>query len=81
MLLLFMKWSLNTFRYIGIPTDIAFLKTPSFNLKVPLETVLPPNNPVFQAHVIDQIRALMDAASNPIIIVDGGMSLSETTSV
>jgi len=32
--------------YIGIPTDVAFLKTPAFNLQVPLETVLPPNNPM-----------------------------------
>ncbi|KAN0110591.1 putative pyruvate decarboxylase [Hyaloscypha variabilis] len=58
--------------YIGVPTDVAFLKTPAFNLKVPLETVLPPNNPAFQSHVVEQIRGLMDAASNPIIIVDGG---------
>jgi pyruvate decarboxylase len=41
---------------------------------VPLETVLPPNNPAFQSHVVEQIRGLMDAASNPIIIVDGGAS-------
>ncbi|KAE9372442.1 putative pyruvate decarboxylase [Stipitochalara longipes BDJ] len=58
--------------YIGIPTDVAFLKTPAFNLQVPLETVLPPNNPAFQSHVVQQIRGLMDAASSPIIIVDGG---------
>jgi pyruvate decarboxylase len=60
------------FSYIGLPTDVAYLKTPSFNLQVPLETALPANNPTFQSHVVEKIRGLMDAASNPVIIVDGG---------
>jgi TPP-dependent 2-oxoacid decarboxylase len=58
--------------YIGLPTDIAMLKTPAFNLQVPLEATLPPNNPALQSHVVEKIRGLLDSASKPMIIVDGG---------
>lgn len=47
--------------------------TPATNLKVPLTTTLPPNDPGLQALVIDKIRGLMEVAKDPIIIVDGGM--------
>ncbi len=67
------------FSYIGLPTDVAFLKTPAFNLDVPLKTALPANNPTFQSHVVEKIRGLMDSASRPIIIVDGGYTLSKFT--
>ena len=59
--------------YIGLPTDVALQLTPSFNLQVPLTTALPPNNPNLQTHVLEKIRGLIDSASSPIIIVDGGM--------
>jgi len=58
--------------YIGLPTDVALQLTPSINLQVPLTTVLPPNNPNLQAHVLEKIRGLIDSASSPIIIIDGG---------
>jgi pyruvate decarboxylase len=58
--------------YIGLPTDVALQFTPSINLQVPLTTALPPNNPNLQAHVLEKIRGLIDSASSPIIIVDGG---------
>jgi TPP-dependent 2-oxoacid decarboxylase len=48
-------------------------KTPAINLKFPLTTKLAPNNPELQSFVIEKIRALMDKAENPIIIIDGGM--------
>jgi pyruvate decarboxylase len=58
--------------YIGLPTDVALQFTPSINLQVPLTTTLPPNNPNLQTHVLEKIRGLIDSASSPIIIVDGG---------
>ena len=47
-------------------------KTPAINLKFPLTTTLAPNNPELQFFVIERIRALMDKAENPVIIIDGG---------
>jgi pyruvate decarboxylase len=49
-------------------------------LKVPLTTTLPLNDPGLQALVIDKIRSMMEAAKDPLIIVDGGM-LTFLTSV
>jgi TPP-dependent 2-oxoacid decarboxylase len=48
-------------------------KTPAINLKFPLTTKLAPNNPQLQSFVIEKIRAMMDQAKNPVIIIDGGM--------
>lgn len=62
--------------YVGLPTDVALQMTPAANLKFPLITTLPPNDPGLQALVIDKIRGMMDAAKSPIIIVDGGTSRS-----
>ncbi|KUJ13706.1 putative pyruvate decarboxylase [Mollisia scopiformis] len=58
--------------YIGIPTEVALQSTPSINLSFPLTTALPPNIPDLETHVVSLIRAKLDAASSPIIIVDGG---------
>ena len=65
--------------YVGLPTDIAVQMTPATNLEFPLNTALPPNEPGLQALVVDKIRGLMDAAKDPIVIVDGGMALSQTS--
>ena len=50
--------------------------TPTINLKVPLTTALPPNDSGLQTVVTDKIRGLMEAAKEPVIIVDGGMPYS-----
>jgi pyruvate decarboxylase len=63
---------LTQLSYIGLPTDVILQTTTSFSLQVPLATALPPNNPNLETHVVEKIRGLIDSASNPVIIVDGG---------
>ncbi|RFU29302.1 hypothetical protein B7463_g7048, partial [Scytalidium lignicola] len=58
--------------YLGIPADIAMKIISPEQLKTPLITNLPANDPVLQSTVVQNIFGKIESASNPIIIVDGG---------
>ncbi|KAF2107145.1 thiamine diphosphate-binding protein [Lophiotrema nucula] len=58
--------------YIGLSTDIAYEMISDAPLASPIRTILPPNDPELESKVIAEIRSLLEKASEPIIIVDGG---------
>jgi pyruvate decarboxylase len=58
--------------YIGISTDIAYEVISDAPLTSPICTMLPPNMPELKRTVVAGIRAELDKAKFPIIIVDGG---------
>jgi len=60
--------------YIGLPTDIALKRISPAHLDTPLVTTLPKNDPAFQTKVVNEVIKATDAATSPIIIVDGGKS-------
>ena len=41
-------------------------------LKTLLQTTLPPNDKTVEEHVVASIRSLLENASKPAVIVDGG---------
>ena len=58
--------------YIGVPTDIAYAPVSNEGLKTPLPTTLPPNDKATEENVVATIRSLLENASKPAIVVDGG---------
>jgi len=58
--------------YIGVPTDIAYALVSNEGLKIPLPITLPPNDKATEEHVVATIRSLLEKASKPAIVVDGG---------
>lgn len=62
--------------YLGIPADIAMKTISPDQLKTPLITTLPANEPEWQSKAVQNILKRVETAVNPIIIVDGGMKSS-----
>jgi TPP-dependent 2-oxoacid decarboxylase len=60
--------------YIGLPTDIALKKISPAHLDTLLVTTLPKNDPASQTKDVNEVINATDAATSPIIIVDGGKS-------
>jgi pyruvate decarboxylase len=58
--------------YIGVPTDIAYAPVSNEGLKTPLPITLLPNDKTTEEHVVATIRSLLEKASRPAIVVDGG---------
>jgi pyruvate decarboxylase len=58
--------------YIGVPTDIAYAPVSNEGLKTPLPATLPPNDRATEEKVVASIRSLLENASKPAVIVDGG---------
>jgi pyruvate decarboxylase len=58
--------------YIGVPTDIAYAHVSKEGLKVLLPASLPPNDKTTEGNVVATIRSLLENASKPAVIVDGG---------
>lgn len=57
--------------YLTLPTDLVYAKIPSGRLRIPLQTVPPPNEPDVQEFVLDEIFGLIkEAKGNVVIIVD-----------
>jgi pyruvate decarboxylase len=61
--------------YIGLSTDIAYEMISSAGLESPILRTLPPNVPETESGVVEKIRAVIEKAENPVIIVDGGRCL------
>jgi pyruvate decarboxylase len=57
--------------YIGVPTDIAYAPVSDEGLKTALTTALPPNDKSLEEKVVSMIRSKIEAATNPVIVVDG----------
>jgi pyruvate decarboxylase len=62
--------------YIGVPTDVAFVPISDKGLSKPLPRSLPPDDASITKDVNSKIRSLLEQASRPIIIVDGGTHLT-----
>lgn len=58
--------------YIGVPTDIAYAPVSNEELKTSLPTSLPPNDKATEENVVATIRSLLEKASKPAVILDGG---------
>jgi pyruvate decarboxylase len=58
--------------YIGVPTDVALVQVSDDGLKTPIPRILPGNNPKIEKEIVSKIRSLIDGASKPVIVVDGG---------
>ncbi|EPY54167.1 pyruvate decarboxylase [Schizosaccharomyces cryophilus OY26] len=56
--------------YIGIPADTAYFKTSSANLRKPLETEEPENEPVSEQEVITTVAEMIEKSKKPVILVD-----------
>lgn len=56
--------------YISLPTDMVQKKIEGERLKTPIDLSLPPNDPDKEAYVVDVILKYLQAAENPIILVD-----------
>ncbi|ORY13917.1 Thiamin diphosphate-binding protein [Clohesyomyces aquaticus] len=59
--------------YIGLSTDIAYEMISDAPLPSPIRKTLPPNDPELERKVVVDIRAALEKATYPIMIVDGGM--------
>lgn len=57
--------------YIGLSVDVGYLMVSDEQLKTPLRIELPPNDARIEEHAVDELRSLIEKASNPAIIVDG----------
>jgi pyruvate decarboxylase len=62
--------------YIGVPTDIAFVEVSDEGLATPLQRDLPADDSLETQKTVQEIRSLLEKASNPIIIVDGGEGIT-----
>ena len=58
--------------YIGVPTDIAYAPVSKEGLETSLPATLPPNDKATEGKVVASIRSLLENASKPAVIVDGG---------
>lgn len=56
--------------YIGIPTNVGEFLIPKSKLDTPIDFELPENDPVAEEEVITTIKESIEAAKNPIILVD-----------
>lgn len=56
--------------YIGIPTNIGELLVDGELLNTPIDLTMPENDPDSEAEVIERVVSLIEAAKNPIILVD-----------
>lgn len=61
--------------YVGLSVDVGYLMVSDEQLKTPLKIELPPNDSKIQAQVVEELRALIEKASSPAIIVDGSKSV------
>jgi pyruvate decarboxylase len=57
--------------YIGLSVDVGYLEVDDSRLKTPLSIELPPNDPSVEKKVVEELRALLEKANHPSIIVDG----------
>ena len=57
--------------YIGLSVDVGYLEVDDSRLKTPLAIELPPNDPSVEKKVVEELRALLEKANHPSIIVDG----------
>jgi pyruvate decarboxylase len=67
--------------YIGVPTDVAFVPISDAGLSNPLQRSLPADDESTTKNALLQIRSLLEQASNPIIIIDGGTNDTITLSL
>lgn len=56
--------------YIALPTDMVQKKVEGERLKTPIDLSLPPNNPDREDYAVDIVLKYLEAAKNPIILVD-----------
>lgn len=56
--------------YIALPTDIVQKKVEGERLKTPIDLHLPTNDPAKEDYVVDVVLRYLEAAKNPIILVD-----------
>jgi len=56
--------------YITLPTDIVQKKVEGERLKTPIDLSYPTNNPDKEDYVVDVVLKYLEAAKNPIILVD-----------
>jgi pyruvate decarboxylase len=61
--------------YVGLSVDIGYLEVDDSRLKTPLSIELPPNDASVERKVVEQLRAMLEKANHPAIIVDGSKSL------
>lgn len=61
--------------YIMLPTDIAYAKTSSSRLKVPLKTLPPPNVEEVEEFVIDEIVKQVRAVEDEVIVLVDACSI------
>ena len=57
--------------YIGVPADLSHYPVAAEGLKTPLNTALAPDKKTELQQLVDDIRAELEKASQPIVIVDG----------
>ncbi|KAF2752124.1 pyruvate decarboxylase-like protein [Sporormia fimetaria CBS 119925] len=56
--------------YIGLPTDMVQKKVDGDRLKTPLDLSFPPNESEREDYVVDVVLKYLQAARNPVILVD-----------
>jgi pyruvate decarboxylase len=57
--------------YIGVPADLSHRPISGIGLETPLQVVLTPDDESATREVVAEIRALLEKASKPTLIVDG----------
>jgi pyruvate decarboxylase len=58
--------------YVGVPVDVAYVPISDEGLSSPLPRSLPPNNGSTTRQALTEIRLLLERASSPVVILDGG---------
>lgn len=56
--------------YIALPTDMVYKKVDGDRLKTPINLSMPPNEPEKEKYVVDVVLKYLQAAKNPVILVD-----------
>ncbi|KIW04076.1 uncharacterized protein PV09_04893 [Verruconis gallopava] len=57
--------------YIGVPADLSHSPISGATLSIPLDVTLPPDNENATKKVVASIRAALEQAAYPVVIVDG----------
>jgi pyruvate decarboxylase len=59
--------------YIGLSVDMAYEMISANPLEMPIVRSLPLNDPELEAKVVSKIRGGLGNATNPVLILDGGV--------
>jgi pyruvate decarboxylase len=58
--------------YIGVPVDVAYVPIGDEGLFTPLPRSLPGNDGSTTKQALAEIRTLLEKASSPVVVLDGG---------